>query len=119
MRILLDTHILIWMINDSPNLTIEHRNQIKNAEAVFVSLVSLWECIIKINIGKLTLDMQKLLDSLEGYGLEILPLRMHHLQTLMSLPLKHRDPFDRMLIAQAKSEPLILLTEDKHIQGYF
>lgn len=119
MRILLDTHILLWMVSDNPKLSIEHRNQLKNAEKVFVSLVSLWECIIKINAGKLTLDMQKMLGLLEDFGLEILPLRMTHLQALIGLAPKHKDPFDRMLIAQAKAEPLILLTDDQHILAYF
>jgi len=119
MNILLDTHVLIWVINDSPKLTKQRRNQINNAEQVFVSLVSLWECVIKVNVGKLKIDLHKMMGLLERFGFELLPLRMNHIEALVDLPLQHRDPFDRMLIAQAKSEPLILVTDDKQIHGYF
>lgn len=95
------------------------RTIIRDAQnQVFLSLVSLWEITIKISLKKLKLktDLNTILNSLE---FEILPIKFEHLLNLLKLPRLHKDPFDRMLVAQAKSENLKLLTADPKVQAYF
>src|SRR5690242_10451915 len=106
MRLLLDTHILLWWLADSPSLPDQAREWIANpANAVFVSAVSLWEIWLKQSLGKLKLpsDFE---EKLAAESFESLPLLEAHTRGLASLPWHHRDPFDRMLIAQAKATGL-------------
>lgn len=120
MKLLIDTHILLWVVENDLRLKKEIRKKIDEAEVVYVSMASIWEIAIKVNLDKLKfIDFENIVETLESFGFEILSLKCEHLLCFAKLPLLHRDPFDRMLIAQAKSEPLILITEDKHIQGYF
>ncbi|MFN4253813.1 MAG: type II toxin-antitoxin system VapC family toxin [Saprospiraceae bacterium] len=111
MKILLDTHIILWQITGDSRLRHENRAILASpAVEKTISVVSLWEIAIKVSIGKLTLA-QKLTD-IVPIGTLILPIRMPHLMQYQNLPLQHRDPFDRMLIAQAQAENLTLMSDD-------
>jgi PIN domain nuclease of toxin-antitoxin system len=113
MRLLLDTHILLWWLADSPSLSDRARELIADPDnSVFVSAVSLWEIWLKQSLGKLQLpsDFE---ERLAGESFESLPLLAAHAREVASLPWHHRDPFDRMLIAQARVAELALLTADE------
>ena len=117
-RFLLDTHTLLWWINDSPQLGPRCRQMISNdRNQVFVSAATTWEISIKMAIGKLRApeDMDSVV---EDEGFSKLPISLYHGQLAGSLPAHHRDPFDRMLIAQAQAEGLILITADENISLY-
>ena len=122
MRILLDTHIFIWLIDDDKRLSDRYRQIIHNLDhEIYLSVVSIWECVIKYQIGKLNFP-----DSPEIY----LPQqrRKHLIKTLIvdensiaqliKLSLLHKDPFDRLIMAQALQHDLIIMTEDKSILAY-
>ena len=118
MKFLLDTHTLLWAVSDEKKLSAEARKCIGySANLVFVSLVSLWELRLKESLKKIKLptDFYK---SLMPAGYEILPLTLAHIETFGYLPLYHRDPFDRMLVAQAQVEQLILVTRDSELEKY-
>jgi PIN domain nuclease of toxin-antitoxin system len=117
-RFLLDTHTLLWWLNDSPQLGPRCREVIRNdRNQVFVSAATTWEISIKMAIGKLRApeDMDSVV---EDEGFSKLPISLYHGQLAGSLPAHHRDPFDRMLIAQAQAEGLILITADENISLY-
>ena len=118
MRILLDTHIFYWLFYDQRKLPSAARTILDDADAVFVSAVSLWEIAIKVRVGKLKADIPELLSSLGAANLLELPVLARHTPIVSVLPLYHADPFDRMLIAQAMSEPLHLLTADPQLKQY-
>jgi PIN domain nuclease of toxin-antitoxin system len=118
MRLLLDTHVLLWVMADDPALSATARATISRAELVYASAVSLWEVGIKAGLGKLKIDQDRLLEQLHAAGFEPLPVTWEHAAAMRHLPDLHRDPFDRMLVAQAMSEPLRLLTADKVLAGY-
>ena len=118
MRVLLDTHVLLWVLADSPQI-----NQVKplilsNETEVYISTASWWELAIKISIGKLDADLNMLRTASAESGFIDLPILGAHTQTLLNLPMLHRDPFDRMLVAQAISEPMRLLTNDSALSEY-
>ena len=114
---LLDTHVLIWALENSPRLSQEHRAILSRGDRIFVSPVVLWEIAAKSAKGKLRLggDLDVLL---EEAGCIELPVTWAHAKRLRSLPSIHQDPFDRMLVAQAAVEGLVVLTEDKFIRHY-
>ena len=117
-RFLLDTHTLLWWLNDSPQLGARCRQMISNdRNQVFVSAATTWEISIKMAIGKLRApeDMDSVV---EDEGFSKLPISLYHGQLAGSLPAHHRDPFDRMLIAQAQAEGLVLITADENISLY-
>lgn len=120
MRILLDTNIFLWCILDSPKLTKKARSLITSADERYVSSASIWEIAIKRSIGKLDSDgdLENLAESIEASGFLELPITAKHAASVFSLQQLHKDPFDRMLIAQAISEPLILVTADSMLAGY-
>ena len=121
MNLLLDTHIVLWYLDDNPNLPTSQRIQIEDRRnQVAVSAVSLWEITIKQSIGKLELidDIATVESSLRQQGIEILPIQAAHLQRLLSLPFHHRDPFDRLIIAQALAEKMTLLSNDSAFSAY-
>jgi PIN domain nuclease of toxin-antitoxin system len=118
MRILLDTHIFYWLFYDQHKLPSAARTILDDADAVFVSAVSLWEIAIKVRVGKLNADIPELLSSLEAANLIELPVLARHTPLVSILPLHHADPFDRLLIAQAITEPLHLLTADPQLKQY-
>lgn len=118
MRLLLDTHIILWVLADHPALPKAARKYIDKAELVYASPVSVWEMHIKITLGKLDLNADDLPQRLADSGFEPLPVTWEHAHALGRLPLIHRDPFDRLLIAQTISEPLKFLTADKLLAEY-
>jgi PIN domain nuclease of toxin-antitoxin system len=113
--VLLDTHIVLWVRITPERLTSEERRTLDTAEARYISAVTLWEIAILISIGRVGKD-ERLLDVPDGF--ELLPILPGHCKVLTALPLQHRDPFDRMLIAQARFEQLSLLTRDSVILNY-
>ena len=118
MKLLLDTHLVLWAMQDSKQLSAAARRQLHAAEAVHVSAASLWEIAIKASLGKLSVDSEELEEQLGVAGFQPLPITWQHAVQLRKLPMHHRDPFDRMLIAQAVSEPLHLLTCDAALRTY-
>jgi PIN domain nuclease of toxin-antitoxin system len=118
MRLLLDTHIYHWSFYERGRLSQLACKLIDDAEEIFVSSASLWEIAIKVRLGKMKADPQELLDNLEESGFQELPVFAKHAILVAKLPLHHADPFDRLLIAQAMSEPLHLLTVDAQLQKY-
>ena len=118
MRLLLDTHILLWWLADSPPLSAQARVTIADPEnTVFVSAVSLWEIWLKQSLGKLQLPSD-FMEKLAAESFENLPLTASQTRQVSVLPWHHRDPFDRMLIAQAQVEKLVLLTADEALAAY-
>jgi PIN domain nuclease of toxin-antitoxin system len=118
MRLLLDTHVYLWWLADAPALGKAARERIMKAEAVFVSAASIWESVIKIGIGKLQADPDELLRGIGESGFESLPVTPEHAAALMRLADHHKDPFDRILLSQAITEPLYFLTADKALEAY-
>lgn len=118
MRLLLDTNILLWVMGDDLMLTPTARRMIEEAATVHVSSVSIWEISIKAALGKLRIDMTEFMPRLAESGFEPLPVSWGHARAVHDLPHHHRDPFDRMLIAQAVTEPLRLLTHDGTLARY-
>ncbi len=118
MKLLLDTHLVLWVMQDSRKLSAAARKQIRMADASYVSAASLWEIDIKASLGKLEIDSEALEEELEAAGLQALPITWQHTTQVRKLPMHHRDPFDRMLIAQAISEPLRFLTHDEGLSRY-
>ena len=118
MKLLLDTHILLWLMQDAPQLGPAARRLVDQAESVHVSSVSLWEIAIKRSLGKLRLNPDALDDHLAASAVQPLAVSWAHARQLRALPAHHGDPFDRMLVAQAMSEPLHLLTHDAALAPY-
>ena len=117
MNLLLDTHILIWWLGDSARLSKRARKAIEEAETAWVSSVTGWEIETKRKRGRLEAP-ENLEETLRACNLPTLPLSMAHAIAAARLPLLHRDPFDRMLVAQARLESLVLLTADPQLQAY-
>lgn len=118
MRLLLDTHMLLWWLGNSPSLGKAAKRLISESEnAVFVSSVTLWEIWLKVSLGKLRVpaDFE---DRLRTDSFEILPLTAAHARGVAGLAWHHRDPFDRMLVAQAEEDRLVLLTADETLRAY-
>ena len=118
MKLLLDTHIYLWWLADSPALPASARKMIETAEKVYVSSASLWESAIKSGIGKLDVNQEELVAGILESGFTELPVKSEHTVALLRLENHHKDPFDRMLIAQALSEPLHFLTVDSLLTRY-
>ncbi len=118
MRLLLDTQVYLWFLADSPKLSRKARASIKEADDVFVSAASIWEASIKIGVGKLQAEADDLVAGIEASGFVELPILARHGALVARLPVHHRDPFDRLLLAQAMHEPMRLLTADKVLQRY-
>ncbi|GFN45333.1 type II toxin-antitoxin system VapC family toxin [Candidatus Regiella insecticola] len=118
MRLLLDTHVYLWWLQDHPKLSENGREKIIAASEVYISSASIWEASIKIGIGKLDVDINELIAEIAGSGFQELPITTKHAAMVMRLPNIHRDPFDRILIAQAMCEPLRFLTADEILIKY-
>ncbi|TXL20627.1 PIN domain nuclease, partial [Methylococcaceae bacterium HT5] len=109
----------IWWLNDSPELSSKANKIISKPDnSIFVSHASYWEIAIKVSIGRLTFPLESIESELQLNGFELLPIKSSHILHSASLPMLHRDPFDRILIAQAQIENLSLVTADQHIQKY-
>lgn len=118
MRLLLDTHAFLWWLIDAPRLADTARAAIANASNdIFVSAITGWEIAVKRAKGAMTAP-DNLSAIVEEKGFVHLPLTFHHAEQAGKLPMLHRDPFDRFLIAQAQTEGLILVTRDTHIARY-
>ncbi|HEY3598231.1 MAG TPA: type II toxin-antitoxin system VapC family toxin [Paraburkholderia sp.] len=118
MRLLLDTHIYLWVVADDRKLSRSARKLISDADEVFISSASIWEASIKVGLGKLDVDVRQLVSTINAGGFSELPVRAAHAAMVRDLPDIHRDPFDRLLVAQALCEPLRLVTADSHLAGY-
>ncbi len=117
-RLLLDTHVLLWALEDSQALSVDARQSIADTRnEVFVSAASIWEMAIKRSLGKLRAP-DKLADTVQEAGFAALPITLAHAEQAGMLPPHHRDPFDRMLVAQALAEGLVLVTDDALIPKY-
>jgi PIN domain nuclease of toxin-antitoxin system len=118
-RLLLDTHILLWWLADDAHLPAKARKWIaREAESVFVSTASQWEISLKAATGKLRADVREIHRQIEHGDYIYLPVEPDHRLELCALSAHHSDPFDRMLIAQAVSEKLKLLTSDALLENY-
>ena len=117
-RLLLDTHTFVWSLSDVPRLAEGARSAIADPRNdVFVSAITGWEIAVKRAKGRMTAP-DNLSAIIEEKGFTHLPLTFHHAEQAGNLPMHHRDPFDRFLIAQAQAEGLILVTRDRHISRY-
>ena len=119
MRLLLDTHALLRSMSDDPQLGPTARELIIDlANDVLVSIVSLWEIVIKTKLGKLDASLTEIDAALDEQGFSRLGIALPHLETLTGLPLHHRDPFDHLLIAQAIAEGAVFVTNDRNAARY-
>ncbi|CAN5564547.1 type II toxin-antitoxin system VapC family toxin [soil metagenome] len=121
MRLLLDTHVLIWYLEGDKTLSPHYRQAIVNANNdVLVSVASLWEIAIKINIGKLKISgsLSDVFQQLKNQTIHLLSIKPGHILQSASLPLHHRDPFDRMIIAQSQVEFLTVVSVDPAFSKY-
>jgi len=121
MKLLLDTHVVLWFFNNIENLsktTLEAILEPTNDK--FISIASAWELAIKISLDKLTFEggIEQFFSVADDNGFALLPIKEKHLKLLENLPLHHRDPFDRILITSAISEGMHLLTADANIHRY-
>ncbi len=120
MRQLLDTHTFLWFVMGNPRITPKLRAQIEDNEN-FVSIVSVWEIAIKYRIGKLNLELpfDDFIDlQIVPNGIQLLDIKLEHLKVVATLPLHHRDSFDRLLIAQAIVEEIVLISADSVFSLY-
>lgn len=119
MNLLLDTHAFLWAVDDNPNLSAIARKAIEDGEnVVFVSAATAWEIAIKRAIGKLRAPKEDYLEELRLHRFTPLSITTEHALMVENLPFHHRDPFDRMLIAQAQQENLSIVTRDSHMKAY-
>lgn len=119
MKLLLDTHVLLWALNDSARLGPTARSLIADrANDVLVSVASLWEVALKSQAGKLRADVQDISNAITRSGVALLGIEVAHLVALTSLPRYHKDPFDHLLIAQGMSENAALMSDDRNMPKY-
>ena len=122
MNLLLDTHTLLWFLNgNETELSSKAKQLISDSNNIsYVSIASLWEMAIKIRLGSLSFELgyDNLLAILNQNGFELLPITFQHTRRLLSLPMHHRDPFDRLLVVQSIAERMILVTADTRIHQY-
>ena len=121
MKLLLDTHALLWWLGDDGRIGSKARELIADpANHVLVSAVLLWEIAVKVRVGKLDADIAEILDAVARDGFTLLDISPAHLKALADLPFHedHRDPFDHLLVAQAISEGATFLSEDRHTPRY-
>lgn len=121
MKLLLDTHTFIWWDSEPAKLSKKALDLLLNQDNTrLVSVVNLWEIQIKTQLGKLTLNqpLAKIINSHQKNRIEFIGVQVNHILELEQLPLYHKDPFDRLLIAQAKAENAILLSRDPAFSNY-
>jgi PIN domain nuclease of toxin-antitoxin system len=121
MKLLLDTHILLWYLGNNPKLPEIWKRCIEDRHnSITVSMASLWEITIKVSLGKLELldDLTTIENILRQQSISLLPIRTPHLLNLLNLPFHHRDPFDRLIIAQAQAEQLTMVSDDGMFAAY-
>ncbi len=118
MRLLLDTHVYLWSVTASRQLKNGVRDYLASAQIVYVSAASIWEIAIKARLGKIEGDPDALALAIEASGFQELPVTARHAAAVAKLPMHHTDPFDRLLLAQAFTEPLRLITADRALAVY-
>ncbi|MEQ1485123.1 type II toxin-antitoxin system VapC family toxin [Methyloglobulus sp.] len=121
MNLLLDTHALIWFLEGDDSLSVAAKEHIENPENInFVSVATFWEIAIKVSLNKLTMQMalHDFKQTIWENGLEVLPISIEHALFVSQLPFHHRDPFDRILIAQATIDNMAIVSRDKAMQFY-
>lgn len=118
MRILLDTHILLWALSDDPKLSAKARKLIENAAEIYVSAATFWELAIKVGLGKLNVNLDEIREYCLESGYVELPITSEHAIAVKDLEHHHRDPFDRLIIATAIIEPMKLVTADPMVAKY-
>jgi len=121
MRYLLDTHVIIWYVEDSPNLPSNIAELIDDPEnEVFISSISLWEITLKVGLGKLDLKLplNMFLENIKNRDFTFLNIENEYLNRLAGLPFVHKDPFDRLIISSALEENLVIITIDENIKKY-
>ncbi|NEO87701.1 MAG: type II toxin-antitoxin system VapC family toxin [Spirulina sp. SIO3F2] len=120
MAYLLDTHVFIWLTANDTTLPTTIREQIDTAETVYLSIASLWEIAIKLKLGKLSLkqDYERIGVELEDSDIELLPIQFADTVQVRHLEMHHRDPFDRMIIAQAITNSLTIVSADAAFDAY-
>ncbi|NJK67290.1 MAG: type II toxin-antitoxin system VapC family toxin [Microcoleus sp. CSU_2_2] len=120
MEFLLDTHAFLWYLLGDSNLSSTAKEAIDTKTDLYLSIASLWEISIKINVGKLQLNRQfeDLPQELEYINAQILPITFQDTEIYTGLPLHHRDPFDRILVAQVMNHSLVLISRDEAFDAY-
>lgn len=121
MSYLLDTHALIWFLEGNQQLSKTAKHVLCNEEAsIYLSVVSLWELAIKMSLGKLKLSqsLEQVIEVLTQQNITLLPIKPTHITVLLNLPFHHRDPFDRLLIAQALDEGLQFISNESLFLQY-
>lgn len=122
MKFLLDTHTFLWFVADDPKIPHEVTALIEDAaNDKFFSIASAWEIALKISLGKLILSQpveEFLPKQLQQNGIELLPITMRHILEVAKLPFHHRDPFDRLLVAQSLTESIPILSADPAFEAY-
>lgn len=117
---LIDTCAFLWFLDDNPNLSMRARDAIGRSRDLYLSIATLWEIAIKKTIHKLNLaeSVTDLEEICNDYGITILPVKTRYLEMIQKLPLIHGDPFDRLIMATALEEKLLLITCDSNIRKY-
>lgn len=120
MKLLIDTHIYIWLAENSQRLDLKIKQQIEKSSEVYISIASVWEIAIKRSLGKLEFEqtMYQIFKSFNDQKINLLQISKRHLEILETLPLHHRDPFDRLIIAQATAEGMTIVSQDQHFSSY-
>lgn len=120
MESLLDTHAFLWYLLGNPNLGSKAKEAIDTKTGLYFSIASLWEISIKINLGKLQLNrpFEDLRKELQYINVQLLPITFEDTQLYANLPIHHRDPFDRILVAQAMNHSLVLISRDAAFDAY-
>ncbi|GJH29842.1 type II toxin-antitoxin system VapC family toxin [Caballeronia novacaledonica] len=118
MRVLLDSHVYIWRVSKDRRLPARIRKSIDEAEQVYVSTATIWELSIKAARGKLDPRAARTIDELGAQPFIVLPVQLKHALAVRNMPDLHRDPFDRLLVAQARTEVLRFLTVDSELSEY-
>lgn len=118
MRLLLDTHIVLWTLSDDARLSGKARKLIENAADIYISAATFWEMAIKVGLGKLDVDLDDVRESCLVSGFIELPVTAEHAIAVKDLAYHHRDPFDRIIVATAMTEPMRLLTADPLVARY-
>lgn len=117
MRLLIDSHIALWWLAEDPSIGMHCKEHLRTADEVFFSAVTPWELGIKRALGKVSYP-DGLASELTSSGFRELPVSAEHAERAPDLPLHHRDPFDRMLVAQAQAEALVLVSADRSLRPY-
>ncbi len=121
MNYLLDTHTLIWFLNGEENLSDKSKEAIENPEnSNFISIASIWELAIKISLDKFKFEkgFKKFLELIDENGFEVIPVSFEHAIRLSRLEFIHRDPFDRLIVVQAMTDNLTVITRDENMTKY-